>query len=114
MQFILIANKVLVNGVNRGFTVQIISNLINIAVLSVLGVIVMRLKPCFITWFNYVELLVILIGIVVNVFGLVLYMTDLWLLCVLAAVGSSLIVFIMTMIYIKRNFFQSKDVVVVE
>lgn len=54
VQFVLIANKILVNAINSGFIVQIVYNSINIGVLFMLAFIVIKLKPCLIQWFNYV------------------------------------------------------------
>jgi len=54
VQFVLLAVKVLLSGIMTKYFVQIIYNWINIIVLSILAISVLSLKPCFITWFNYI------------------------------------------------------------
>lgn len=54
VNFVLLAGKVLLSGINTNYVVEIVYNSINISVLFILGLSVLLLKPCFIQWFNYV------------------------------------------------------------
>ena len=78
VNFILAAGKVLLYQIDAASTelnlgVEITFICINIGCLLFLGLCVLFMRPCLINWFNYVELLVIWIGLEWNIMGLVLY-----------------------------------------
>lgn len=107
VNFALLSGKVLLSS-STNTIIQFVYNGINIFALSLLGFSVVSIQPCLIAWFNYVELLVIGIGIIVNVMGLVLYITGLWLLCVIT-VGVGCCAFILfIIIFVRRKFFNTQ------
>jgi len=108
VQFVLLAVKVLLSGIMTKYFVQIIYNWINIIVLSILAISVLSLKPCFITWFNYIEFLVILIGIIFNLMGFVLYMTQLWLTCVIITGIMIVLSVLFTVLFIRKRYFNTQ------
>lgn len=105
--FILLTCKVLLSG-SSSHTTQIVNGSISIFVLTILGISVWSMKPCFIMWFNWVELAVIMIGLVVNVMGFVLYLTGLWTLCAILAGSLSGTVMLLMIIIIKKGYFSAK------
>jgi hypothetical protein len=104
VNFVLLAGKVLLSS-SSTVTVQIIYNSINILALTLLGFSVLTLQPCLITWFNYVELMVICVGLMINIMGLVLYLTGLWMFCALAVGLGCLLIVLFGIIFIRRKFF---------
>lgn len=78
VNFILLACKVLLSGTTVSHNIQIINNSIIISALTFLALSVLFMKPCFILWFNWVELGVILMGLVVNIMGFILFLTGQW------------------------------------
>jgi hypothetical protein len=107
VNFVLLAGKVLLST-GTAPEIQIIYNSINIFALSILGLSVMTLQPCLIAWFNYVELLVVGIGVIVNATGLVLYITKMWMLCVIIGGVGCLLFTLFIIIFIRRRFFKKQ------
>jgi hypothetical protein len=105
VNFIMLAGKVLLSGSVTSRTVQVIANSINIAVLFILGMSVIHMKPCFVVWFNWVELATIMLGLVVNAVGLVLYLTGYRTICIIVAAALCGLVILATIIYIKKRHF---------
>jgi hypothetical protein len=107
VNFIMLACKVLLSG-STSTTIQIINCSITIFVLLYLALSVAFLKPCFVLWFNWVELGVILIGVTVNTTGLALLLTKEWTLCVILASSLCGAVVIVMIIIIKKGYFSAK------
>jgi hypothetical protein len=104
VNFALLSGKVLLSS-STTYLVQVAYNIINIAALAILAISVLTLQPCLITWFNYVELMVVCFGLVINVMGLALYVTSLWMVCVVAAGAGCLLVLLLGIVFIRRRFF---------
>lgn len=102
--FAMLAGKVLLSS-STNTTVQIVFSGINIGALLLLTLSVLWLKPCLIAWFNYVELMVICTGLIVNVMGLILYLTGWWLPSVIGAGCGCLLVILLGIIFIRRRYF---------
>lgn len=66
------------------------------------------LKPCFVLWFNWVELGVVLVGVAINTVGLALLLTHLWTTCVIVASSLCGIIVVVILIVIKRGYFSGK------
>ena len=109
VNFILLAGKVLLSGIGNR-VIQIVLNSINISILFFLGLSVLYMKPCFIVWFNWVELTAISIGIVANIMGLVLYMTGQRTLAIILTCSlCGIIILIVVVLIIKRYFSRQVD-----
>ena len=105
VQFVLLANKVLLNNVNTSYTIEIVYISINIFALSILTFSIYTLKPCFIYWFNWVDFSITLIGVVIHSVGLVLFITQLWTLCVILVSTICGTIVIAAIIFIKKMYF---------
>ena len=105
VQFVLLANKVLLNNINTSYTLEIVYISINIFALSVLTLSIYTLKPCFIYWFNWVDFSITLVGVVIHTVGLVLYITGLWTVCVIVVSSLCGTITIVTIIFIKKAYF---------
>jgi hypothetical protein len=108
VNFILLACKVLLSGTSVSHQIQLINNSVIIFALTYLAFSVIGLKPCFVLWFNWVEFGVIAIGLVVNVMGLVLYITGQWAICVIATFSLCGAVLIIVLVIIKKGYFSAK------
>jgi uncharacterized membrane protein YiaA len=49
--------------------------------------------------------MVICVGLIVNIMGLILYLTGMWTICVIATGAGCLLVIILCIIFIRRRFF---------
>lgn len=108
INFVLVANKVLLSQASSSSaTVEIAFICINIVSLLFLSLVCLKMKPCLIEWFNWIEFLSIFIGFIWNVGGLVLYLTKQWTLCVILFGGITIIAIAIVIIIIKRVYFSS-------
>ena len=102
VNFILLAGKVLLSGIENT-VIQVVLNTINISALFFLGLSVLYMKPCFVVWFNWVELGTIMIGLIINIMGLILYLTGLRTFSIILASGlCSLLIVVIVILIIKR------------
>lgn len=108
VNFILLACKVLLSGTTVSYEIQLINNSVIIFALTYLAFSVIGMKPCFVLWFNWIEFGVIAIGLVVNVMGLVLYLTGEWTICVISCCSLCGAVVILVMVIIKKGYFSAK------
>lgn len=111
INFVLVANKVLLSEAGSySSTVEITFISINIVSLAFLSLVCLKMKPCLIEWFNWIEFLTIFLGLIWNVGGLVLYLTKMWTLCVIIFGGLSVVAVIVVLLIIKRVYFSSATV----
>lgn len=71
---------------------------------------VIILRPCLIAWFNAVEFLVIWIGLVWNILGLVLYLTEEWLICIIVGSVVSAASIVICIVFVRRRYFSGVKV----
>ena len=110
VHFLLVAGKMLLTRINTEFTFQILLISLVITILLLLFLSVIWLKPCLIAWFNLVELWIIGLGLIVNIMGLILYLTKAWEVCVIIV---SCLCFVFTLaifIIIKKRYFSSGSI----
>ena len=107
INFVLSANQVLLSLANDNPTVEQAFISINIVSLFFLALVCLRIKPCLIEWFNWIEFLTIVLGLIWNVGGLVLYLTKQWTACVVACAAASLITILIVLYIIKKYYFSS-------
>ena len=109
VNFVLSAGKVLLSLVNTSRSFAIFFQSVNIATLSLLCLSVVVMKPCLITWFNVIELLVGLIGLIWNAMGLVLFLTGQRLLCYIIAGSLTVGFLVVGVVFIRRNYFGNRS-----
>ena len=107
INFVLSANKVLLSLANDNPTVEQAFICINIASLLFLALVCLRIKPCLIEWFNWIEFLTIVLGLIWNVGGLALYLTKQWAVCVVVCATISLLTVFIVLYIIKKYYFSS-------
>lgn len=69
------AANILLTSANQDRTLEIAYIGIILVILLILFIAVLTTKPCLIIWFNYIDALIFLIGIIVNSCGLAIYLT---------------------------------------
>lgn len=87
-KLILVVAQVLLTSTPQNHTLELIYIGVILAVLVVLAFTVLRNQPCLIKWFNYLDALLFLLGLVINAAGLALYLSGERIICI--AVGGVL------------------------
>jgi hypothetical protein len=108
VNFVLLAGKVLISLASNLFYVEVLFISINIFALSILAISALRMKPCLIEWFNYIEFLSVVIGIIFNSAGLALYITKQWMICLISASSLIIISILLTVYFIRKHYFLKK------
>lgn len=74
-----------------------------------LSIFCLKIKPCLIEWFNWIEFMVIFLGVIWNTAGLVLYLTKEWILAIVLAGVASGVLVALVVVVVKKGYFDIKD-----
>ena len=104
VNFILSAGKVLLSLVNTSRSFSIFFQIVNISTLAILCFSVVWMKPCLISWFNVVELLVAWIGLVWNAMGLFLLISGQKIFSYIVAGSITVGSLVFAIVFIKKRY----------
>jgi hypothetical protein len=108
-KLILAAAGVLLASNQQNFNEEVVYISIIIGILVVLILTVLRNKPCLIVWFNYVDALILLISLVVNVNGLAIFLTGQRTICIIVASIVSAVLIGGTIWFLKVKYFSNNS-----
>lgn len=109
-KLILVAAQVLLTSTPQNSTLELIYIAVILAVLIVLAFTVLQTQPCLIKWFNFLDALILLIGLVVNACGLAIYLTGQRIICIVVASVVSALLVGGTAWLLKARFFSNSAV----
>lgn len=99
-KLILVAANILLTSDNQNQTLEIAYIGIILVILLILFISVLTTKPCLIVWFNYIDALIFLIGIIVNACGMAIYLTGQRIACLVVAPIGCVIAIVCTFLWI--------------